>query len=187
MRCPSFQFPIKTALPVRSFSSKEYAVHPIIFLELVRCRRNIFFYTTRCSSLSSQACAAREMIFFESIAARRFISLKMICFQLVFPPLKCMPFPSEQFPQKNALPVGSFSSNECATSRIMLFKRMRCPSDQFPAKNSLPVGSFSSKEYAARPINLLNRMRCRYVSLRCRLIHIFVVAVSHDSTDTHVK
>ena len=123
------------------------------------------------------------MIFFESIAARRFISLKMICFQLVFPPLKCVPFPSEQFPQKNALPVGSFSSNECATSRIMLFKRMRCPSDQFPAKNSLPVGSFSSKEYAARPINLLNRMRCRYAVVTLPTDPHFpnlVVAVSDD-------
>ena len=123
------------------------------------------------------------MIFFENIAARRFISLKMICFQLVFPPLKCMPFPSEQFPQKNALPVGSFSSNECATSRIMLFKRMRCPSDQFPAKNSLPVGSFSSKEYAARPINLLNRMRCRYAVVTLPTDPYFpnlVVAVSDD-------
>ena len=164
MRCPSFQFPIKTALPVRSFSSKEYAVHPIIFLELVRCPSEYFLLYNALLLFSSQACATREMIFFENIAARRSISLKIICFQLVFPPLKCMPFPSEQFPQKNALPVGSFSSNECATSRIMLFKRMRCPSDQFPAKKLLPVGSFSSKEYAARPINLLNRMRCRYAA-----------------------
>ena len=95
MRCASDNITQKNALPnalpiisisykncaaVRSFSSKEYAVHPIIFLELVRCPSEYFLLYNALLLFSSQACATREMIFFENIAARRFISLKIIYF-----------------------------------------------------------------------------------------------------------
>ena len=149
MRCPSFQFPIKTALPVRSFSSKEYAVHPIIFLELVRCPSEYFllYNVLLVIFLASMRCPWDDFL------------RKYRCSSVHFPKNDMLSAGISP-PQMYALPVRAVSSKKCAPGRIVFLKRMRHQSDHVIQKNALPIGSVSCKEFAARRIIFLKRIRC---------------------------